>query len=59
MKIVGVFPEGSYRAVTYPVAQTAESKNAATASYLTFLRTNAAKAIFDKYGFNYLIKPGS
>jgi molybdate transport system substrate-binding protein len=59
VKIVGVFPEGSYPAVTYPVAQTADSKNAAAASYLTFLRTNAAKAIFDKYGFNYLIKPGS
>ena len=59
VKIVGVFPEGSYPAVTYPVAQTADSKNAAAASYLTFLRTNAAKAVFDKYGFNYLIKPGS
>jgi len=59
VKIVGVFPDGSYPAVTYPVAQTADSKNAAAASYLTFLRTNAAKAVFDKYGFNYLIKPGS
>jgi molybdate transport system substrate-binding protein len=59
VKIVGVFPDGSYPPVTYPVAATADSKNTNAARYLTFLRSNAAKAIFDKYGFNFLIKPVS
>ena len=58
VKIVGVFPEGSYAPVTYPVAATATSKPAAV-RYLQFLRSAAAKAIFEKYGFNVLAKPVS
>jgi molybdate transport system substrate-binding protein len=42
--------------VTYPVATTAESKKSGGAQYLHFLRTPAAKAIFEKYGFSYLAK---
>jgi molybdate transport system substrate-binding protein len=57
VKIVGVFPEGSYPPVTYPIAETADSKKASVSRYLSFLRTNTAKEIFEKYGFNYLIKP--
>jgi molybdate transport system substrate-binding protein len=59
VKIVGAFPDGSYPPVTYPVAATAESKNANVARYLAFLRGSAAKTIFEKYGFSYLIKPVS
>jgi molybdate transport system substrate-binding protein len=59
VKIVGVFPENSHPSITYPVAATAESKNKQTAHYLHFLRTPAAKAIFEKYGFTYLAKPAS
>ncbi len=59
VKIVGVFPDGSHPPVIYPVAATLASKNAATGSYLDFLRTGAAKAIFEKYGFSFLIKPVS
>ncbi len=59
VKIVGVFPDGSYPPVTYPVAATADSKNANAARYLTFLRGSAAKSIFEKYGFSFLIKPVS
>jgi molybdate transport system substrate-binding protein len=59
VKIVGAFPDDSYPPVTYPVAAIASSKNAATARYLAFLRTSAAKAIFEKYGFSFLIKPVS
>lgn len=58
VKIVGTFPENSHEPVTYPVAATATAKPEA-ASYVTFLRTNAAKAIFEKYGFTFLIKPTS
>jgi len=59
VKVIGVFPDGSYPPVTYPVAETAASKSPAAAQYLTFLRGSAAKAIFEKYGFSFLIKPVS
>ena len=58
VKIIGAFPDGSYPAVTYPVAATANG-NAAAARYLGFLATPAAKAIFERYGFSFLIKPVS
>jgi molybdate transport system substrate-binding protein len=57
VKIVGAFPDGSYPPVIYPVAAIAESKNANVTRYLAFLRSGAAKAIFEKYGFSFLIKP--
>jgi molybdate transport system substrate-binding protein len=55
VKIVGVFPEGSHPAITYPVAGIAASKNAQVTRYLHFLQTTAAKTAFEKYGFNFLI----
>ena len=58
VKIIGVFPDGSYPPVTYPAAATVSSKPD-TAKYQQFLRGNAAKAIFETYGFSYLIKPVS
>jgi len=59
VKIVGVFPESSHPAVIYPVAAIAETKKAGVARYLSFLRTKAAKAIFEKYGFSFLVSPTS
>ena len=59
VKIVGIFPDESYPPVTYPVAATAVTTNAAVARYLNFLRSSAAKAIFEKYGFSFLIRPVS
>ena len=58
VKIVGVFPAGSHQPVIYPAAATVNAK-ADVAKYLNFLRTGAAKAVFEKYGFTYLIKPVS
>ena len=58
VKIVGVFPADSHPAIIYPVAATVTAKPDATA-YLTFLRTTAAKVIFERYGFTFLIKPTS
>ena len=58
VKIIGAFPDGSYPPVTYPVAATANGKTTA-ARYLSFLATPAAKAIFERYGFSFLIKPVS
>jgi len=59
VKIVGEFPEGSYPPVTYPVVATAATAKALVARYLDFLRGKQAKAIFEKYGFSYLVKPTS
>jgi len=60
VKIVGSFPDGSYPPVTYPVAAIADAKNKEAATrYLAFLHSTAAKAIFEKYGFSYLVKPTS
>ncbi len=56
VKIVGTFPADSHAPIIYPVAATATAKSEA-ADYLAFLRTSAAKAIFEKYGFKFLINP--
>ena len=57
VKIVGAFPESSHPSVTYPVAAVAASQNAHIARYLNFLQTQAAKTIFEKYGFSFLVPP--
>ncbi len=59
VKIVGVFPEGSHPSITYPVAALKDAKSKAVTQYLHFLRTPEAKAIFERYGFSFLIKPVS
>ena len=56
VKIVGTFPADSHPAIIYPVAATSTAKPDAT-GYLAFLKTSAAKAIFEKYGFSYLVSP--
>ena len=56
VKIVGTFPADSHPAIIYPVAATATAKPEA-AGYLAFLRSSAAKAIFEKYGFSFLVSP--
>ncbi len=58
VKIIGVFPDGSHPPVIYPVAATVSAK-ADAGKYLAFLRGAEAKAIFEKYGFSFLIKPVS
>jgi molybdate transport system substrate-binding protein len=56
VKIVGTFPESSHDPIIYPVAVTVNAKPDAT-PYLAFLRSAAAKTIFESYGFAVLIKP--
>jgi len=56
VKIVGTFPANSHPANVYPVPATATAKPEA-AGYLAFLRSQAAKAIFEKYGFSFLVSP--
>lgn len=56
VKIVGVFPADSHPAIIYPAAATVTAKPDA-AGYLDFLRSSAARTIFEKYGFTVLIRP--
>jgi molybdate transport system substrate-binding protein len=58
VKIIGVFPADSHEPITYPVAATINAKPEA-AGYLSYLRSQESKTIFEKYGFTFLIKPTS
>lgn len=50
VRIVDVFPQTSHAPITYPVAATTTS-SPQTQSFLEFLRSDAARAIFSKAGF--------
>ncbi len=58
VKVIGTFPADSHPPIIYPVAATTSAKPEA-ADYLAFLRSAAAKTIFEKYGFTFLIRPTS
>lgn len=56
VKTLGVFPADTHPPIIYPAALTANPKPAA-AQYLTFLQSQAAKALFETYGFTFLVRP--
>ena len=56
VKIVATFPANSHPPIVYPVATTSTAHKDA-ADYLAFLRSSEAKAIFEKYGFSFLVSP--
>jgi molybdate transport system substrate-binding protein len=58
VKIVGTFPADTHPPIIYPVAATATAK-AEAKGYLDYLHSAAAKAVLEKYGFIYLVKPTS
>src|SRR5580704_3226916 len=58
VKIIGTFPADSHPPIIYPVAATTTA-GAGAAGYLAFLHSQAAKTIFEKYGFTFLIRPSS
>jgi molybdate transport system substrate-binding protein len=58
VKVVGVFPEDTHPPIVYPVAATTGARPEAM-PYLAFLRSAAAKALFEGYGFTVLAKPTS
>jgi molybdate transport system substrate-binding protein len=58
VKIIGVFPDDSHDPIVYPVAATVGAKPAAK-FYLNFLRSAAARSIFESFGFGFLTKPSS
>ena len=58
VRIVDLFPESSHAPITYPVAATT-SASPDTASFLKFLRSDAARAIFTKAGFSIVGNSGT
>ena len=56
VKVIGVFPNNPQDPIIYPVASRANAKPDAV-RYFSFLQTQTAKSIFEKYGFNSLVKP--
>jgi len=51
VKIAGVFPEDTHKPIVYPVALVAGKDTATAKSFFEFLKTNEAKAVFERYGF--------
>jgi molybdate transport system substrate-binding protein len=51
VRIVDVFPESSHAPISYPVAATSRASRDA-APFLTFLRSDTARAIFTRNGFS-------
>jgi len=58
VRIVGAFPADSHPPILYPVALTASSKNPDAASFLNFLKSDAARPAFERQGF-VLVAPGT
>jgi len=54
VKVVGTFPADSHAPIIYPVAQTAESKDAETPAFLKCLQSAKAKELFEGQGFTVL-----
>ncbi len=52
VKVVGTFPDDSHPPIIYPVALTVQcAKSDAAKAYLDYLKSDAAKAVFEKAGF--------
>ncbi|TCQ20858.1 molybdate ABC transporter substrate-binding protein [Rhizobium sp. PP-CC-3G-465] len=56
VKIVGTFPESSHPPIVYPIAILSESTHPDAAAYLDFVRSPAAKPLFEAQGFTVLAK---
>ena len=55
VKTIAVASDESHKAIIYPTAMIKTSKNPEAAqAFIDFLSTDAAKAIFAKYGFKTL-----
>lgn len=51
VRAVGVFPTTSHSRIVYPAAVTASSRSPAARELLRFLRSSAARAVWEKHGF--------
>jgi molybdate transport system substrate-binding protein len=58
VRIVGLFPEWTHPRIVYPAAVVAYSGNLAAGGFVGFLQGPEASAIFNRYGFIVLARPG-
>jgi molybdate transport system substrate-binding protein len=54
VQIVGTFPENTHPPIIYPIAVVAASTNPGAPGYVAFLKSPAARPIFEKQGFTVL-----
>ena len=54
VQIVGTFPEDTHPPIIYPIAVVASSTNPGASGYVAFLKSPAARPIFEKHGFTVL-----
>jgi molybdate transport system substrate-binding protein len=54
VKVLGAFPDNTHRPIIYPIAAVAASTNPGDANYLAYLKSPAARPIFEKRGFTVL-----
>ena len=54
VKIVGTFPQDTHPPIIYPIAVVASSTNRAAPGYLAYLKSPAARPIFERHGFTVL-----
>ncbi len=52
VSMIGTFPAGSHDPITYPAAITAQSESAHADAFLDYLTSDAARAIWQSYGFS-------
>lgn len=57
VRIIGVFPGGTHPPIVYPVAITKDSANPDAPAFLSFLRSGAARAAFERQGFVVIDQP--
>jgi molybdate transport system substrate-binding protein len=54
VKILGAFPENTHPPIIYPIAVVATSTNPGAPGYIAYLKSPAARPIFEKQGFTVL-----
>jgi molybdate transport system substrate-binding protein len=54
VKIVGTFPDNTHPPIIYPAAITASSSESDAAAYLAYLKSPAARSVFQDQGFSFL-----
>jgi molybdate transport system substrate-binding protein len=59
VKIVATFPEESHPPIIYPIALTKTSTNPDARAFLSYIRSAAARAAFERQGFTVLGSAGS
>ncbi|MDW3225389.1 MAG: molybdate ABC transporter substrate-binding protein [Paracoccaceae bacterium] len=57
VSILARFPSGSHEKIRYPVALVAGPSSDATTRFITHLRQQRSRAIFEKHGFDVLVPP--